>query len=265
MAAAAIPSAPARTALLNAYRLGFANTFDHLMIIGVVVAAIGSVCAYALVRQRDFVPSYSPSARLPSSNPRRWDCDCRRGGPGPRASPAGQTPATNGPPGPSPTPPYDSWPSSATPACPWRASPVKPAWPGPPYTGASRTKPIWSPPAIADNPGGTSPRAVGPTPGRPDRLLGSVRPTIRRELRGGGRHHAGRHAKSATPWSFIASGWWHRRMAYAVPCSSGPRSSARSRRTSMPTSQCRCSPARSWPVVSAAARARRTGPDGLST
>jgi EmrB/QacA subfamily drug resistance transporter len=60
-AAAAIPSAPARTALLDAYRLGFASTFDHLMIIGVVVAAIGSVFAYALVRQRDFVPSYSPS------------------------------------------------------------------------------------------------------------------------------------------------------------------------------------------------------------
>ena len=60
-AAAAIPSAPARAALLHAYRLGFASTFDHLMIIGVVVAAFGSICAFALVRQRDFVPSYSPS------------------------------------------------------------------------------------------------------------------------------------------------------------------------------------------------------------
>jgi hypothetical protein len=60
-AAAAIPSAPARAALLHAYRLGFASTFDHLMIIGVVVAAFGSICAFALIRQRDFVPSYSPS------------------------------------------------------------------------------------------------------------------------------------------------------------------------------------------------------------
>ncbi|HLM94707.1 MAG TPA: hypothetical protein VK283_00245, partial [Acidimicrobiales bacterium] len=60
-AAAAIPSAPARTALLDAYRGAFSNTFDHLMVIGVVVAAIGSICAYALVRERDFVPSYSPS------------------------------------------------------------------------------------------------------------------------------------------------------------------------------------------------------------
>jgi EmrB/QacA subfamily drug resistance transporter len=70
--AAAIPSAPARAALLHAYRTGFASTFDHLMIIGVVVAAIGSVCAYALVRQRDFVPSYSASelsAEAPTAVP----------------------------------------------------------------------------------------------------------------------------------------------------------------------------------------------------
>jgi len=59
-AAAAIPSATART-LLDAYRAAFSTTFDHLMMIGVVVAATGSICAYALVRERDFVPSYSPS------------------------------------------------------------------------------------------------------------------------------------------------------------------------------------------------------------
>jgi MFS family permease len=60
-ASAAIPSAPARNALLHAYQVAFASTFDHLMIIGVVVAALGSIGAYALVRDRDFVPSYSPS------------------------------------------------------------------------------------------------------------------------------------------------------------------------------------------------------------
>jgi len=60
-AAAAIPSAPARAALLQAYRVGFASTLDHLMVIGTVVAAIGSICAFALIRQRDFVPSYSPA------------------------------------------------------------------------------------------------------------------------------------------------------------------------------------------------------------
>jgi EmrB/QacA subfamily drug resistance transporter len=60
-AAAAIPSAAARTALLHAYRVGFASTLDHLMIIGAVVAALGSLGAFALIRQRDFVPSYSPA------------------------------------------------------------------------------------------------------------------------------------------------------------------------------------------------------------
>jgi hypothetical protein len=59
-AAASIPSAPARAALLHAYRVGFASTLDHLMIIGTVVAAVGSIGAFALIRQRDFVPSYSP-------------------------------------------------------------------------------------------------------------------------------------------------------------------------------------------------------------
>jgi EmrB/QacA subfamily drug resistance transporter len=56
-AAGQIPSASARQALLEAYRVGFASTLDHLLIIATVVAAIGSICAYALIRQRDFVPS----------------------------------------------------------------------------------------------------------------------------------------------------------------------------------------------------------------
>jgi EmrB/QacA subfamily drug resistance transporter len=57
--AATIPSASARAALLSAYRVGFASTLDHLMIIGMVVAAVGSLCAYAFIRQADFVPSYA--------------------------------------------------------------------------------------------------------------------------------------------------------------------------------------------------------------
>ena len=64
-ASAAIPSAPARNALLHAYQVAFASTFDHLMVIGVVVAALGSIAAFALVRDRDFVPSYSPSEAAP--------------------------------------------------------------------------------------------------------------------------------------------------------------------------------------------------------
>jgi len=58
-ASAAIPSVPARNALLHAYQVAFASTFNHLMMIGVVVAALGAISAYALVRERDFVPSYS--------------------------------------------------------------------------------------------------------------------------------------------------------------------------------------------------------------
>jgi hypothetical protein len=58
-ASAAIPSVPARNALLHAYQVAFASTFNHLMMIGVVVAAVGAISAYALVRDRDFVPSYS--------------------------------------------------------------------------------------------------------------------------------------------------------------------------------------------------------------
>jgi EmrB/QacA subfamily drug resistance transporter len=60
--ASSIPSASARATLLHAYRVGFASTLDHLMIIGVVVAAIGSIGAFVLIRQQDFVPSYAPSA-----------------------------------------------------------------------------------------------------------------------------------------------------------------------------------------------------------
>jgi MFS family permease len=61
-AAAAIPSAAARQALLQAYRVGFAGSMNHLMVIGAVTAFVGAIGSIALVRQRDFVPSYTPSA-----------------------------------------------------------------------------------------------------------------------------------------------------------------------------------------------------------
>ena len=60
-AAAAVPSAQARQALIDAYRSGFATTLDRLMVIGMVVALVGAVGSLVLVRQRDFVPSYSPA------------------------------------------------------------------------------------------------------------------------------------------------------------------------------------------------------------
>jgi hypothetical protein len=60
-AAAAIPSSSARQVLLDAYRAGFTSTFNHLMVISTAVALIGSVAAYALVRQRDFVATHGPA------------------------------------------------------------------------------------------------------------------------------------------------------------------------------------------------------------
>jgi EmrB/QacA subfamily drug resistance transporter len=60
-ALASIPSAASRDALLQAYRVGFSSTLDHLMIIGAAIALVGSIGSFVLVRQRDFVPSYAPS------------------------------------------------------------------------------------------------------------------------------------------------------------------------------------------------------------
>jgi MFS family permease len=55
-----IPSEASRQALLQAYRVGFSGTLNHLMVIGAVIAFAGSLAAFILVRQRDFVPSYAP-------------------------------------------------------------------------------------------------------------------------------------------------------------------------------------------------------------
>ena len=60
-AASSIPFSGAREALLSAYRIGFTSTFNHLMVIATVIAFIGAVGGLALVRQRDFVPSVSPT------------------------------------------------------------------------------------------------------------------------------------------------------------------------------------------------------------
>lgn len=58
-AISAIPSLPARVELLHAYRVGFSSTLNELMLIGAIVAFVGAVLALALVRQKDFVPSYA--------------------------------------------------------------------------------------------------------------------------------------------------------------------------------------------------------------
>jgi EmrB/QacA subfamily drug resistance transporter len=58
-AAAAMPGAGARQALISAYRSGFATTLDRLMAVGMLIAFVGAVGSLVLVRQQDFVPSYS--------------------------------------------------------------------------------------------------------------------------------------------------------------------------------------------------------------
>ena len=67
-AASAIPSAAARDALLQAYHSGFSVTLNHLMEIGGVVALVGAISAFALVRQRDFVIPIAPGSP-PASGP----------------------------------------------------------------------------------------------------------------------------------------------------------------------------------------------------
>jgi EmrB/QacA subfamily drug resistance transporter len=67
-AAAAIPSMASRTALLDAYRVGFSSTLNTIMVIGAVIAFVGSIGAFVLVRQRDFIVS-GPPAGAPSPGP----------------------------------------------------------------------------------------------------------------------------------------------------------------------------------------------------
>jgi hypothetical protein len=59
-AVAHLPAAQS-DAVLAAYRAAFASTLDHLMAIGAVLALLGSIAGFALVRQRDFVPSFAPA------------------------------------------------------------------------------------------------------------------------------------------------------------------------------------------------------------
>jgi EmrB/QacA subfamily drug resistance transporter len=67
-ALSSIPTAAARQALLDAYKVGFSATLNHLMVIGAVVALVGAVCGFALVRQSDFiVPAGAPAAGPPGA------------------------------------------------------------------------------------------------------------------------------------------------------------------------------------------------------
>ncbi len=65
LAAAALPPGAGRTTLISAYQVGFTTTFNHLMEIALVVALVGAIGSFFLVRQRDFVPSFAPGEEQP--------------------------------------------------------------------------------------------------------------------------------------------------------------------------------------------------------
>jgi EmrB/QacA subfamily drug resistance transporter len=59
--AEALP-APVRSALIGSYRIGFTTALSDILVIAGVLAGVGSVCAFVLVRGRDFVtPSHAPA------------------------------------------------------------------------------------------------------------------------------------------------------------------------------------------------------------
>jgi EmrB/QacA subfamily drug resistance transporter len=55
-------SPAARAALLGSYRVGFTDAFTDILIVGAVLALVGSALAFVLIRGRDFVPSGPPQA-----------------------------------------------------------------------------------------------------------------------------------------------------------------------------------------------------------
>jgi predicted MFS family arabinose efflux permease len=63
-AARSLPPAQAQ-AVLHAYQSGFSDSINLLMWIGAGLALLGSVCAYWLIRQRDFVSDHQPSPADP--------------------------------------------------------------------------------------------------------------------------------------------------------------------------------------------------------
>jgi hypothetical protein len=56
-AATGYPAGLTRNTLIEAYRVGFTSTFNHLMEIALGIALVGAIGSFFLVRQRDFVSS----------------------------------------------------------------------------------------------------------------------------------------------------------------------------------------------------------------
>jgi EmrB/QacA subfamily drug resistance transporter len=57
-----IPTTSDRSALLQAYHVGFSTTLNHIGIVSAIVAFIGAIAGFVLVRQRDFVVPQSQAA-----------------------------------------------------------------------------------------------------------------------------------------------------------------------------------------------------------
>ncbi|HXZ61586.1 MAG TPA: hypothetical protein VEG62_02510 [Acidimicrobiales bacterium] len=65
--ASSLPAA-ANQALLEAYRIGFSATLNHLMDLGACVAFVGAIFAFSLVRQRDFVIPGAGDGQAPGAS-----------------------------------------------------------------------------------------------------------------------------------------------------------------------------------------------------
>ena len=90
-ALSSIPVPAARSALLDAYRIGFSSTLNELMVIGACVSFVGAVLAVGLVRQKDFVPSVEPpSTEEGGADGPRDGASAEVGAPGPTGDPTEQ-------------------------------------------------------------------------------------------------------------------------------------------------------------------------------
>ncbi len=91
-----LPVPAARGVLLEAYHVGFSATLNHLMDIGAIVSFVGALCAFALVRQRDFVV---PTASVGSPGAGGGAAGADGDTPGAAGGPAGAGGATPAVPG----------------------------------------------------------------------------------------------------------------------------------------------------------------------
>jgi EmrB/QacA subfamily drug resistance transporter len=62
-------SPAARGALAHSYRIGFIEAFTTILVIAAAVAFVGAVCAFVLVRSRDFVSSAELASEPPAREP----------------------------------------------------------------------------------------------------------------------------------------------------------------------------------------------------